>query len=719
MNPAQPEPYATAHEHVRDLLEPLRMALAHRAHVQVEARSQVYGDAGEGVVDAMTFAFLMDNVEAHRVALPKELSLALRRGQTHVAAREAATVASGAGAVLRWNALATRLELRPGDQQLLLAALAPHVSTGFVHAYRRLLDMSDDGAIPTRRLADVVAREDGTRWEAAAALHPDERLIRSGALVLVGAGSAFGTLPGVARVWASPVVVDFLLRDGTLADRPGCLGGLARLLAEERGGDADPPWPSEVARHIDALAADLFAVDPGAKPLVAVVTSEGLAPLSVAAQVARRGARRVLVLSSISTGRTAESAVAYRQAALLARLEGLVLVAPVPADLASPGALRHLIEETRGAPLLLVSEQPLEALSEIEGVRMRHVRVPPLGETERRWLWHRSLGDGGISAETLAELAASFALQESEIRAVARHVAAEPSDDGPPTFNVLAREARRRLSRGLEGVAERLETRATADDLIVSATCRAELDGLGEYVRFLREVEARHDIVTTRGRGTSALFHGPSGTGKTFAAAVVARAGHRDLFRIDLAQVVDKYIGETEKKLDRVFTLAEASDSVILFDEADSLFSKRGNVSSSNDRYANMQVNFLLQRMESYRGMSILTTNLLESIDEAFRRRIQFTIHFAKPDYDERLRLWRLYLAKVGSPAIPDDVVEQAADVFDMTGAHIRSAVIKAAVAGASRGGPITARILVEAATGEYRALGGLVRSVEWDGLDD
>src|SRR6185437_7411183 len=191
---------------------------------------------------------------------------------------------------------------------------------------------------------------------------------------------------------------------------------------------------------------------------------------------------------------------------------------------------------------------------------------------------------------------------------------------------------------------------------------------------------------TTRGLGISALFAGPSGTGKTLAAEVLANDLQLDLYRIDLSQVVSKYIGETEKNLRAVFDAAETSGAVLLFDEADALFGKRSEVRDSHDRYANIEVSYLLQRMESYRGLAILTTNRRSSLDTAFLRRIRFVIPFPFPDAGLRERIW----ARIFPPETPTRDLDTAKLArLNVTGGNIRNIALNAAFLAADMDQPV------------------------------
>jgi len=205
-----------------------------------------------------------------------------------------------------------------------------------------------------------------------------------------------------------------------------------------------------------------------------------------------------------------------------------------------------------------------------------------------------------------------------------------------------------------------------------------------------------------RGLGVSALFVGPSGTGKTLAAEVLAGELRLDLYRIDLSAVVSKYIGETEKNLRRVFDAADQGGAILLFDEADALFGKRTEVKDSHDRYANIEVGYLLQRMEAYRGLAILTTNLKGALDTAFLRRIRFVVQFPRPDEAARREIWR----RIFPDRTPVDELDVGAlGRLDVTGGTIRSIAVRAAVLAAEAGTPVTMTQLATAARAECAKL--------------
>jgi SpoVK/Ycf46/Vps4 family AAA+-type ATPase len=264
-----------------------------------------------------------------------------------------------------------------------------------------------------------------------------------------------------------------------------------------------------------------------------------------------------------------------------------------------------------------------------------------------------------------------------------------------------AREAAR---GGLDDLAQRTVTRVGFDDLVLPS---AQLAALRDMARQLRQRERVYRDwgfadKQPRGQGLTALFAGESGTGKTLAAEAIANDVELDLYRVDLATLVSKYIGETEKNLKRLFDAAESSGAVLLFDEADALFGKRSEVKDSHDRYANIEVAYLLQRVEAYRGLAVLTTNVKSALDRAFLRRIRFVVNFPFPDAAARERIWRLQFP----PRAPLGAIDFAALArLNLAGGNIRSIALNAAFKAADAGGAIDQAVLMAAARAEFAKL--------------
>ncbi|CAN5747785.1 ATP-binding protein [soil metagenome] len=340
------------------------------------------------------------------------------------------------------------------------------------------------------------------------------------------------------------------------------------------------------------------------------------------------------------------------------------------------------------------------------------VPLPPF--RERLELWSRALPPPLASAEDVETVASRYAFSGGTIwRAASRaSSSARLRDPLAPqvTLDDLGDAARLTFSHRLGALAQRIPTGFSWDDLVLpkdTYDALKEVVRFGRYRAFLLE-EWGFAAKLPYGRGVSAILAGPPGTGKTMVAQLLAKDLGYDLYRIDLSQVVNKYIGETEKNLAKIFDEAESSHAVLFFDEADSLFAKRTEVKSSNDRYANLEVNYLLQRMETYDGVTLLATNLEQGLDEAFKRRVRFSVQFELPEEAERRLLWRsMFPPKV--PLAPDIDWDLIARRFEMAGGYIKKAALRAALIAVEARRAITTADLLEAARMEYREMGRII----------
>ena len=296
-------------------------------------------------------------------------------------------------------------------------------------------------------------------------------------------------------------------------------------------------------------------------------------------------------------------------------------------------------------------------------------------------------------------LAGQFQYSASQIGRLAAVVttALEQDPEGATLLTALGEQAD---ADALAGLAERIDARADWQDLIVAPNVQRTLREMATQLR--HRLTVFHDWgfadKAGRGLGMSTLFAGASGTGKTMAAEVIARSLGLPLYRIDLSAVVSKYIGETEKNLRKVFDAADNTGAILLFDEADALFGKRSEVKDSHDRYANIEVSYLLQRMETYRGLAILTTNQKAALDVAFQRRLRFVIHFPFPDLEQRQEIWRRVLPDA-APRHGIDITKLAR--LNVAGGSIRNIALNAAFLAADAGAPIGMVHLLRAAHSE------------------
>jgi SpoVK/Ycf46/Vps4 family AAA+-type ATPase len=328
------------------------------------------------------------------------------------------------------------------------------------------------------------------------------------------------------------------------------------------------------------------------------------------------------------------------------------------------------------------------------------VRRPTVDE--QLGLWNHALGP--LASDLFAELAAlvaQFPLDVDEIERAGRAVVADESPRAGETLAArLWRTCRAQARQPLHRLAQHIESSAEWRDLVLPDDSLRALREIATHVRQRAKVYGAWGFAARgpRGLGLSALFAGPSGTGKTLAAEVIARELNFDLFRIDLSQVVSKYIGETEKNLSAVFDAAEQAGAILLFDEADALFGKRSEVKDSHDRYANIEVSYLLQRMEAYRGLAILTTNQRAALDTAFSRRLRFVVSFPFPDADLRERIWeRIFPAH--TPTVGLDFAKLAR--LGVAGGNIRNIALNAAFLAADANEAVHMKHLLVAARGE------------------
>lgn len=337
-------------------------------------------------------------------------------------------------------------------------------------------------------------------------------------------------------------------------------------------------------------------------------------------------------------------------------------------------------------------------------------RAPP--REGQRMLWRSAL-EGRTTKEPLPTLidalSAVYRLTPGDIHHIAQSLTTGRRK-ARLTRNQLLHAVRLRLDHQLSWLAEPISVGMELEEMILTDRAREQLLSIVTFARNAERVFDDWEFArkSPGGRGLSVMFSGPPGTGKSLAAGILAKMLDRVVYKVDLSRIVDKYIGETEKNLSRVFTEAERGQAILLFDEADSLFARRTDVRSSNDRYANLEVNFLLQKLESFSGVSILTTNFESSIDEAFKRRIRFHVDFPMPEPDMRAQLWQTLLPP-GAPLAKEIDWTRLGKAFNLSGGHIKNAVLRAAVVAAEQGSPIREELLFQAGQEESRELGLLV----------
>ncbi|MFJ9419155.1 AAA family ATPase [Streptomyces sp. NPDC101227] len=603
------------------------------------------------------------------------------------------------GPVDRSRALARRFGLSALDLGILLAALAPDVDRRFEPLYGYLND--DVG----RRRATVTLALDlaGTgpyEPAARARFHPAAPLLSGGLLVVEDEDRP---LPGRALRVPERVVAHLLGDDGL--DPELWDGGVELLPPGERAGERTGGDSEERAffGRLAALAGErpvavhLRERRPGAAagPVTDVLRGAGLP-----------------VLRYRPDGRQDDGAGPAGALLREARLRGAaIVVGPLPER--PEGLVRELAG--RDVPVVFFGGEPYDpGWAPDAGLLALDA---PDGGVAAAEVWGTELGalDGDFD---LGAAVAPYRLAAGQIRRAARAATALAAFDGTPlTAAHVQRSARQQSAPLLDRHARRVRPAVGFDGLVLPPEPLTLLHELVQRARHREKVLGEWRLRTGggRGRGVVALFAGESGTGKTLSAEVVAGELGLDLSVVELSAVVDKYIGETEKNLERIFSEADRTDALLLFDEADAVFGKRSEVKSSHDRYANLESAYLLQRLESFDGIAVLTTNLRANIDDAFTRRLDLVVDFPFPDAEQRIALWRSCLT--ATPCADDLGLDVCAKEFELSGGAIRSAAVTAGYLAAGRGEPVSAEDVRAGARREYRKMGRLVPDASplWD----
>lgn len=615
--------------------------------------------------------------------------------------------------------------LSPFERDLLLLCAGPDLDSKFCGL---IASLQGDTRRTSPTFSLALGALPGAHWSALAPVGP----LRRWRLLELGTGDALTSAP--LRI--DEHVLHFLTGLNHPDDR---LQGLVRPVAPS---DGLPPSQTELVGRV-AYAVTRSLADP-AQPVVQLNGPDFAGRRAVAAAACAALGLRLCALRAAdipaapadreTLARFWEREAVLRQTALLLELDDTE-------DVELGRGTAPFLEGLHG--IVLVSKRDPWRARQRPVVRFE-VTKPTV--QEQKVLWQQALGPAAAQLDgQLDRIVAQFSLGCADIRAASAGlvgsnggVAAVPTthgpDPAPPLRGTLSPSDGERAGVRSSftssaspdepnGLADRLwdlcrdHTRPRLDDLAQRLKPLADWDDLilpEEQRRTLREIAAqvRHrfrvydawgfSAKCTRGLGISALFTGPSGTGKTMAAEVLAHELQLDLYRIDLSQVVNKYIGETEKNLRRVFDAAEDSGVILLFDEAEALFGKRSEVKDSHDRYANIEVSYLLQRMEAYRGLAILTTNLKTALDTAFLRRIRFVVQFPFPDAAQRAEIWR----RIFPTTTPTEGLDvRKLSCLNVPGGNIRNIALNAAFLAADDGQSVRMSHLLRAARTEYAKL--------------
>ena len=592
------------------------------------------------------------------------------------------------GEALRLRRLASDFGLDLTDIDILLVALAPDLDQRFERLYGYLHDDV------TRRRASIglalelcgiaPASADGRHR-----LGPSAPLISGGLLVVEDRDR-----PVLTRVLRVPDRVSAHL----LGDAAPELT-VAELLIDLPPVTAGP-WP-QLDNAIDLALMPVYLRE-----------RAGTSAVWIAASATLRAGRQPLVIDLAGLAKTAESRDAVIASVREARLLGGILIAANIDAIADRLDVLSLLADAP-IPVILAGTRPWDPAWSRSVPLVLETAHPSIAERAAQWT--SALNGHGNDPELLRATLA-FRLTPAQVAraAIATQLAAQANGREAAPAD-LQSAARAQNAAGLDRLAHRIEPRTSWDQLVLPDEVRGQLRELSARARQRERVLDEWGIGSRAllGRGMTALFAGDSGTGKTLSAEVIAAELGLDLYVIDLATVVDKYIGETEKNLDRIFAEADRVNGVLLFDEADAIFGKRSEVRDARDRYANVEVAYLLQRMERFDGLAVLTTNLRANLDDAFTRRIDVIVDFPMPEEDDRLALWRLHLP-AAIPQAADLDLRFMADRFHLTGGHIRNICVTAAFFAAEAERQLSMQDLVRATEREYRKLGRLTVESEF-----
>jgi hypothetical protein len=650
------------------------------------------------------------DTDAPATAEPRHAALAREIGERLAATR-------AAGVPLRLDRLSIVFGLDRFDVDTLLLALLPELVAAAARDYAFLQDDPGRPRLSVDLLLSLMCGSFRERLEARAHLAADAPLVRH-ALVHVLHERPDLQPPQLAHyLKVDERIVAYLLDDSDTID--------ARLadfvhLVEPRRGLSELGLPLETATRLRAWATHRLGAN--RQHVLHLLGPAGVGKKTTAASLCRAVGRPMLVVGvrALAAAPPERCAFLFRLAQREALLhDALVCWDGFDALLADTHAaeratfVRALAEA--GAPAFVTGEARWEPTGELRDLAWASLELAAPGTAAQTRLWHAALGEARATVDVdVGVLVSRHPLTAGQIQdalASARRRAELRTPDAgrvsmPDLLQACAQHAQPRLG----ALARRIESADGWDDLVLRDDRKQRLRELCHHARYRDHVLEQWgfgDKLST-GKGLSALFAGPPGTGKTMAASVLASELGLPLYQIDLSAVVSKYIGETEKQLAELFREAERTRAILFFDEADALFGKRTEVHDSHDRYANLETSYLLQRMDSYEGVVILASNWSHNIDNAFVRRLRFIVDFALPDELERLAIWQ----RVWPAGLPRDAsvdLPELARRFELAGGPIRNIVLAAAFLAAPDGGAVTQRHILHASRREFQKIGKIV----------
>jgi ATP-dependent 26S proteasome regulatory subunit len=714
-------PYTTSLEHLKDELALLDLLL-HREVVRSRPRPSKEPQLFKGIyITEEEIEQLLGRSAAGEASEPDALGEAAAALQSEIEARGRASIEQGVHLTLAH--LSHLFGLTPFEERVVIACLALEVELKYEKLFAFLHDDLTRKRPSIELLLRLLCATDEQKIRARDFFSPRATLLRSRILRHVEQPDA----PALARLLAlDERVVNYLLGTrGVDAET----GRLFKLVVPG-GGALHAPRAPELLQHLAGLARGHLqnTRNPRRKLFIHLHGPAGTGRKSLARAVC---AELGVPLMLVDVRRALASATVFEETFLRLARETILQPAAIYLEnfdslgtqgdsLAPRQSAVDALEEFSWLTFI-ATENPLEPAGLFGQHLFLDIELPMPDSGARARLWPE-LAEEHDAAEACADwagLAAKFRLTPGQMKdalgAARSYAHMRGGDDAPVEERDLYRGCRAQSNQKLGALARKLARRRAWADLILPDNSVAQLRELCAQMKHRGLVfdEWGFGYRLAARTGLCALFYGPSGTGKTMAVEVVAGELQLDAFKIDLSTVVSKYIGETEKNLSRIFQEAENSNAVLFFDEADALFGKRSEVKDAHDRYANIEINYLLQRIEEFDGMVVLATNLRKNIDEAFFRRMNFAVEFPFPEEADRYRIWQRHFPDA-APVADDVDFNFLAGRVNVAGGNIKNIVVNAAFLAAENSGVIHMRHLVRASKREYEKLGRVCTEMEF-----
>lgn len=721
------EPYANARDHLLDELRWLNRALA--AHVLRLRQANFYDGVknfrsffiADEEIDALIAAGIFDagekaNTDDHVGYMTQLLHQAkAMRWQIEMRVR----YSQSQNTILPLARLASCFELNEFEQQALVICLAPQIDARYEKLYAYLQNDIAKRYPSMDLILALLCQNLEARLQHRAAFHPLAPLRYWSLIDPVDAETGFSA--GQSFLRPDPRLVHYVLGDSSLDHRV-----LSYLCILPVSGWEDVVVPESLQQRLPKLLQRVMDEGNDHAPVLHFHGRPGVGKKTLARALCGEIGKSLAFVDLRLLPKEPES---FRAKLRLILREGLLLSfvsyfdhldALERVENQAPVLVQALMQEIfeLGWPTFLGGEKPLSEFPDHIPIFSTEVPAPDFAARKAIWNVHLNGTFADNDRSRLGQLANQFDLTGGQI-ARAVHLAKQDAitrdpENGHLTLADLFTGCRLQSQAQLDKLARKIEPIYTWNDLVLPEDAVAQLHEICQRVRHRHRVFSEWGFgrKLSQGKGINALFAGPSGTGKTMAAEIIANELQLDLYKIGLSGVVSKYIGETEKNLDRIFTAAEHGNAILFFDEADALFGKRSEVRDAHDRYANIEISYLLQKMEQHEGTTILATNLRQNLDDSFTRRLAFTIHFPFPDEASRRRIWKSIWPKE-MPLAKDVSLDAFANQYKLSGGNIKNVALAAAFFAAEEGGILTPTHLMHAIQREYQKMGKVLSGVE------